>query len=171
MVTRSFKITTNDAVTGNECGMRVSLPYACRSWGATFVGLPYGRGDLTLYSGTSDTIVRRASWPDLGTPDGTPRAATFYWPTPVDLEPGAYTITVRPTDPSNKIIKAAELNVPPFAGWMTAYGYGPNDGLVYRVNEGAWSSVSATRLMPIALEIQQLTSVSSGRRRPLLLGA
>ena len=166
---RNFNSNTTGTVTGDECGMRLTLPFACRSWGATMIGVFTQPGSAILYAGT--TALRTFSWP-AGTFTNTAyRAITVRWPTPVDLAAGEYILALRPDSTSNLTMYEV---TPRTADWKTIFGYPAADGIVTRVDGGAWSAVDTSRMTPMALEIQQITTTNSGisgRRRPLIIGA
>lgn len=161
-------LNSTNAVTGDECGMRISLPFAARCRGITGRILEQNKGQLSLYSGT--TLLRSAQFDYYTSSFRNVIEMTVPF-APIDLEPGDYIVAMKPLSNSEEM--GVQIATPFLPSWRTALGFGEGDRFVSRVDNGAWT-VDDTRVTPMAIEIQQIMTANSGiggRRRPLIIGA
>jgi hypothetical protein len=126
-------------------------------------------GSAILYQGT--TALRSYSWSAFSYRSTAYRACTFRWATPIDLTAGEYILALRAD--TTATLKMYEF-LPYSAAWKEIFGIPAVDGIVTRVDGGAWSAVDTSRITPMAIEIEQIMTANSGtggRRRPLIIGA
>lgn len=165
--TRSFHQGTTGTTTGDECGLRMTLPFGGNCIGVQACVDMIGFPKYCLYSGT--TLI--ASTPDYGQNlfnRTTGQMAQYYWTTPVALSAGQpYTVTLRPYNIStNSVLAESTIDQ---AAYLEALGLDPTDGQTSRVDLGAWEAVNSLRVPMLGLLFDSVAS-GGGRGRPPIYG-
>jgi hypothetical protein len=157
ITSNSFKQDSNP----DEYGLSFSLaaPVKVDGLWCNAVAAATGDFDMVLYSGT--TVLSGVSV-DANTlfAAASGKNSEFCLPGQTELPIGTYIVAVKPTQTTSNV------QLPQFDvaanGHLAVHPFGTSAGLVTRVNEGAWSSVSTTRWPFMGIRVSAISDGAGG---------